>query len=50
MVFARSIYYVCISIFQAALGGKKKKKTPQIKQVRENDMDEGEFDEFDDFM
>jgi len=35
---------------KAALGGKKKKKTPQIKQVRENDMDEGEFDEFDDFM
>ena len=35
---------------QVAQGGKKKKKTPQIKQVRENDFDEGEYDEFDDFM
>ena len=40
-----------VDIFsQVAQGGKKKKKTPQIKQVRENDFDEGEYDEFDDFM
>lgn len=41
----------CVTlVLQSAVGGGKKKKGKTIKQVRENDFDEGEYDEFDDFM
>lgn len=36
--------------YQAKDGKKKKSKKGTITQVRENDFDEGEYDEFEDFM
>lgn len=49
LVESKAAVFSCVKSSQ---GGKKKGKgkTQQIKQVRENDFDEGEYDEFDDFM